>query len=548
MTERSDSLDKGQRPRNTILEDLLDADARLLFQVARRMRLVKHAAKGRPALPRDTEKQLWAAFDQQCRKQNLDPRLARQLFALLGGFGLEKSERRGEDKPFGLVPRSDAADIDMAGPRSLARSRMFAVLAAASGQALRLPGVVLNDPLIELVKALNQAGARLSWTDDVLEAQTRPAAPGEFALKFEEQLVFAGDEPFTLYALLALALREAGRSKFAGGAGLKMLDLRALGAILPHLGARLAPMNPRAHGLPARLESGGRMASRVELTPDTPPAFAQALALVAWSYPEGLRLALPDEASSAARLAAALDEVMPVLSHSKVPAKRQNNEFVIPAAQPKLPAAPELPLDPALCAYLLALPAFAGGQARLTGALELPPAVAQDFAALGLAPEIGADAALCRHAALEPGKTLGMGADARLFPLALALALRAGSGRVALPAGNEADSARAWAVDLLERLGAGCDTWGNNMIGVTSAPQGAWEGVWSSPSPYATLALALLSFLRPGIALDNPGELAGLWPRFWGLYNALPLVRDLKPAPKAPEPEPAKPRRKRVRV
>jgi len=547
MTDRPDTFDKGQRPRTTILEDIIDTDVRLLNQVARRMRLVMRAAKGRQTLPRDTEKQLWAAFDQQCRKQNLDPRLARQLFALLGGFGLEKAgERRGEDKPFSLVPRSEAADIDITGPRSLAWTRMLAVLAAATGQPLRLSGVVLNDPLVELIKALNQAGGRLSWTDDALEVGTKPLGPEESALKFEDQLVFAGEEPFTLSALLALALREAGRSKFAGGAGLKMLDLRALNALLPHLGARLAPMNPRSHGLPARLESGGRMASRLELTPETPPAFAQALALAAWSYPEGLRLALPAEASSAAALAEALDEAMAVLNLCKVTAGRKGDEFVIPAANPRLPAAPELPLDPVLAAYLLALPAFAGGQTRLSGELSLGAAAAKDFAALGLVTKTTGGAALCSHAELTPGQTLGMGADPRYLPLALALGLRAGSARIALPAGAEGEAARAWAVDLVERLGASCDTW-DNMLGVTSPPQGSWEGVWSSPSPYATLALALLSFVQPGVALDNPGGLAALWPRFWGLYNALPAARDVKHVVREPEPEAPAPRRKRVR-
>jgi len=548
MTDRPDSFDRGQRPRMTILEDLIDTDARLLVQVARRMRLVRRAAKGRPALPRDTEKQLWTAFDQQCRRQDLDPRLARQLFALLGGFGLEKpGERRDADKPFGLVPRSEPADIDITGPRSLSRTRMLAVLAAASGQALRLAGVVLNDPLVELIKAFNQAGARLSWTDDNLEAQARALGPDEPALRFEDQLVFAGEDPFTLYVLLALALREAGRSKFAGGAGLKILDLRALDVLLPRLGARLAPMNPRSHGLPARLESGGRMASRLALTPETPPAFAQALALAAWSYPEGLRLALPPDASSAAVLAEALDEAVEVLNLCKIKAQRKDDEFVIPAAKPRLPATAELPLDPALSAYILAVPAFAGGQARLSGALTLPPRVAEDFAALGLAPELAADAAACRHAELATGRSLGMGADARFFPLALALALRAGAARVALPGGKAGEETRAWAVDLLERLGAR-HTVGPDAVSVSSGPQSAWEGVWSSPSPHATLALALISFLRPGLALDNPGDLAALWPRFWGFYNSLPLARDVKPAVKAPEPEPAAPRRKRVRV
>lgn len=551
MTDRPITFDKGPRPRTTILEDLLDIDARLLAQVARRIKLVQRAAKGRQVLDRELEKQLWSAFDQTSRTQNLDPRLARQLFALLGSFGLEgETKRRAADKPFTLIPRSEAADVDLTGPRSRAHTRMLAVLAAATGQALHLSGVVLSDPLVELVKALNQSGAHLSWAEDRLDAATEK--PGDaFPLHFEDVLIFTGEEPFTLYALVALALRETGRSKFAGGASLKALDLRPLNALLPTLGARLAPMNPRSQGLPARLESGGRMASRLELGPDSPPLFAQALALAAWSYPEGLRLALAADPRAAKAQAAALDEAVAVLNLCQVKARRQNDEYVIPAAQPKLPKAPDLPLDPALSAYILALPAMAGGFARLSGQLSLPAAVLADFKALGLEPGFEGGAAICRNAPLTPGQSLGMGEDPEYLPLALALALRAGGARVALPAGLEGAASRAWALDLLDRLGAECESPADRedrALLITSGPTALWQGIWTAPDAWSTLGLALLSFIRPGIALDNPGGLAALWPRFWAVYNSLPIARDPAPAPKEPEKHEPKPRTRRVRI
>jgi len=57
-----------------------------------------------------------------------------------------------------------------------------------------------------------------------------------------------------------------------------------------------------------------------------------------------------------------------------------------------------------------------------------------------------------------------------------------------------------------------------------------------------------MSFIRPGIALDNPGGLAALWPRFWVLFNSLPIARDPAPARKEPEKHDAKPKNRRVRV
>jgi len=552
MTDRPITFDKGPRPGTSILADLLDIDARLLSQVARRMKLVQRAAKGRQVLDREIEKQLWSAFDQLSRQQGLDPRLTRQLFALLGSFGLEgQNSRRAADKPFTLIPRSEAADIDITGPRSRTQTRMLAVLAAATNQSVRLSGVVLSDPLIELVKALNQCGAHLSWTEDSLDASSPEKFTDDFPLRFEDVLVFAGEEPFTLYVLLAFALRDVGRSKFAGGASLKALDLRQLDALLPVLGARLAPMNPRTRGLPARLESGGRMASRLELGPETPPLFAQAVALAAWSYPEGLRLALSSDPRAASAQADALDEVLTVLNLCQVKAERKGQEYVIPAGKPKLPKAPALPLDPALSSYILAMPAMAGGFARLSGKLDMPQDVLADFKALGLEPGFDGGAATCRNAPLNAGQTLVMGRTTKFLPLALALAVRAGGARVALPAGAEGPVSRAWAMDLLDRLGAGyedTDDTPREELVITSGPTRAWEGVWTTPDPWCTLALALLSFIRPGISLDNPGGLAALWPRFWALFNAMPMVRDVAPAPKEPEKHDTKPKNRRVKV
>lgn len=565
MTDRPILFDRSanDRPKASILDDLSDLDGKLLYMLAKRCRLVQRAAKGKQVLDREVEKKLWTSFEQAARTHGLDQRLARQLFALLGSFGLEIPEgRRSADKPFVMVPRSEPADIDAAGPRSLALTRMLAVIAAASGQALRLSGVVLNDPLIELIKALNQTGARLSWTEDGIECKAAPdakpatklgqiAAEGEEPLlAFEEALIFCGDDAFTLYALMALALREPGRAKFAGGAELKMLDLRRLEAPLLHLGARLAGMNPRSRGVPVRLESGGRMASRIELLPDTPPLFAQALALAAWSYPTGLRLA-PASSGLGEAQARALDEALEALNLCQVKARKQGAEFIVPAGRPKVPSAPDLGLDPVLCAYLLALPALAGGNCRLTGRLSLPAEVQEDLKALGLGLEIDEDQAVLRHAQLAPA-ALNMGRRAEFLPLALALAAKAASSgsavSLALPEAGEGGRGTV-ALEILDRLGlsyaeteAGLD-----VQALEAGKRPAWDGVWTSPDAHTTLGLALLSFLAPGVAIDNPGGLTALWPRFWACYNALPLVRDLKPAPKEPEKD-DKPKRRRVRV
>ena len=249
--------------------------------------------------------------------------------------------------------------------------------------------------------------------------------------------------------------------------------------------------------------------------------------------------------------AAALDEALAVLNLCQVKALRRGEEYIIPAGKPKLPKAPALPMDPALCAYLLALPAIAGGVARLSGQLALPEAVLADFKNLGLSPALDGASASCSGAPLNTGQYLTMGRTAKFLPLALALAVKAGGARVALPAGAEGPAARTWALDLLDRLGAAYDDAEEiprDVIVVTGGATAAWEGVWTSPDAWCTLGMALLSFMRPGIALDNPGGLAALWPRFWALFNSLPIARDLPPTPKEPEKQDAKPKNRRVRI
>ena len=116
MTERPTQFDRGQdkRPKVSPLEDLIDLDGKLLSMLSRRGKIVQRAAKGRQVLDRELEKALWAAFELASRSQGLDPRLARQLFALMNSFGLEAADaRRSADKPFSMVPRSEAADIDI---------------------------------------------------------------------------------------------------------------------------------------------------------------------------------------------------------------------------------------------------------------------------------------------------------------------------------------------------------------------------------------------------------------------------------------------------
>ena len=58
---------------------------------------------------------------------------------------------------------------------------------------------------------------------------------------------------------------------------------------------------------------------------------------------------------------------------------------------------------------------------------------------------------------------------------------------------------------------------------------------WICPDAYWGLALALASFVRPGVRLANPDIVARTMPFFWPLFNSLPDSAAPAPPPPAAE-------------
>lgn len=536
-TEYGKNNADGQDIRKERLDELLDLDTRILKLLQRRNRqLGREAAwrksKGQPRLDTALEKSLWTAWEEAGRSGDLPPRLLRQLFNLVNLFGQDDAKGRRRSDAYMLAPHPAPVAIAMTAPRCLRRTRLWSVLAAACGRPLLLEAIILNDPFIELVKSLNQAGGSVSWTgDDRAEIQ-----PSE-GLAFEEKLIYAGDDSLNFHMLLGMAIGGAGRMKFSGGHRLKVLDLSGVNAVLPRLGARLVPLNPHGDGLPARLECGGDMAQRVTLPEDVSTELAVGLALAGWSYPLGLVLDIPNRPD----IHSALEEVTAVLRDAGIDASMADNVYRVAHGKPVFPEAPVLPPDPILATHLLALPIFADGKISLNGFT--PADVAHPaITALG---ELGADLQLedgkllCSALKL-PEKDIHLGDTADLFPLGMALALRSRRELfVHAPQGADMDGA----VQFLDHLGASYST---QEDGLRIAPSELrWDGSWASPSPFFCLTAALVSFLRPGIAIENPGMLTALWPQFWNLFNTLPTGR-MKP--KTQEPVNDTPKRRRIKI
>ncbi|MEF2143833.1 MAG: chorismate mutase [Desulfovibrionaceae bacterium] len=537
-TEYEDTKPEVNTVRQERLDDLMAVDAQILKLLERRSRILgKEAAwrrtKGMPRIDTNLEKSLWVEWEEAGRKNDLPPRLLRQLFNLVNLFGQDDAKGKRRADAYILAPRLEPVAVEAVAPRSLRLTRLWTMLASAANQQAFLGSIILNDPFIELVKGLNQAGGAVAWSGDD-RAEIHPGA----GLFFEEKLIFAGDDPLNFYLLLALALAGAGRMKFSGGSGLKMLNVSRLNAVLPRLGARLVPLNPHGDGLPARLECGGEMAQRVDLPEQTSPDFATALVLAAWSYPEGLALGF----AQVPEALPALQEAVDVLNAAGIDARIEADVCRVPAGKPVIPVCPPLPPDSLLSAYLLSLPVFADGKVILSGfdaASAAHPAL-QTLGTLGADLNLDGDK-LISSALKMPDKDIDFGAEAGLLPLGVALALRARRElTVVIPENGDLNGA----TQMLDKLNASYSTMDNALR--ISPSQLHWEESWASPDPYLCIACALISFQRPGIGLENPGMLTALWPQFWNIFNTLPSGR-MKPKAKESTTYDA-PKRRRVKI
>ncbi len=541
MTIESGNRPTGESIKKERLNELLGIDARILELIQERSRLMRkesswRRSKGHSRIDPALEKGLWAEWELAGKELGVAPKLLRQLFSTLNILGDESAQiKRKADTGYVLRPRREPVRVTTPAPRSLKGTRMWTALSALANQDTLLTPVIQNDPLIELIKGLNQVGAGLSWTDESVEHLASEREP----LNFEEKLVFVGDDIFNLHILVAQCLGGAGRVKFAGGAALKLADVTPLNNILPALGARIVPLNPHAKGLPVRIECGGEMQGKVAFPASAPADFAAALVLAAWSYPLGLHLTFENHPAAAEAAA----EAAALLSVCGLDIKTNSNECIVPAAQPKLPGKPEPVVDAALAAYLLALPIFADGTVTLTNA----PAQLASHPAMSALTALGidlncSDGDIIASAVKLPDQDIDFGDDPALLPLGLALALCAKRElKVSLPADPDAaDAAR----QFLDRMGANYELEDSN-ISITPSHLG-WEGTWASPDPYYCLGSALAAFVNPGIALENPGQLTSVWPQFWNIYNTLPTGK-MRPAPVKETPR-DKPKRRRIKI
>ena len=535
----------------TALKDVVtEIDRDILRLLLRRHNLIERMRGGRPRLDPAEEKFLREAWQKAVARVSRDADLSGRFFALMqdatflprpaspddeaagADVAAPGAERR---DAFNLAPPRKPVELALTAPLASRGTRAWLFLAAASGAPVRLAPCLMNDPEVDLLKALNQLGASATREQDALVA--RAAEP----LGRPDKVVYVGDDLWNLFLLLAFYVARPSRVKFLGETELKLADLSSTRRFLPQLGARFINVIPRSSGLPARLECSGIVPGLVELPPDVPGELGAALLLAAPFFEREFTLVLGDHPQRGDVLALAL----PVLREAGITVTEQEGRVSVQPGVPKIPAAPRLPMDTAVASCLLALAMPLGGTVRLAGAWASSPgalAAREVLRAMGLPPEApGAEqgaVSVTLDAPRVAGRLSTVPVEAlerlsgELAPLPLALAACAalsGAGADVPPAALAAlRCPLALATDFF--AAAGLELEDGALRTAPALERDGGKGfaapAWNAPSPAWALALALAACARPerchGFRLGNPGVLTALWPGFWALYNGLP--------------------------
>ena len=569
---RPESPPEADRPRRRAaappdpLTRLLVMDKDILHLVARRTRLLNAAYAGphaggeadaehsrpvkrkpssdsRPSERTRVEKTLRAAWQAEAARISPDQRLARELFALLQNISIpgHAGGERPKASGFRLSPPRRPVHVNLPGPASRFETAAWLALASAVGAELRLANVPLGDRTIDALKALNQAGGKLAWeADHVLRAHSGGA------LDFSDAVIFVGNEPLAVWLAAFLAAPRLGRIKFMGGPDLRNLDITPLRQFAPQFGARLAPVVPGGKGLPARLECSGLLPEVISVPSALPADALTALLVLVATWNTAIAVDCSDHPEAAVCRARAC----PLLMECGAQFSETDGVTHYRPATLKIPPSPRLPLDPLLTASFLALPAFAGGESRLSGHWDaaLPGNRAWMDLLRGAGLEISrTDTGLAaKRTRANPAGRTQSNAEPPVEALPLSLALVAnnavlnGSCSVDLPILSAQDALIA--EEFLGLLGCALEAPakpGDPILLRHARPDSRNPDAepWAAPSAAWAIGFALGAFIRPGLSLSNPGCLTDILPAFWTLYNSLPEPRMPAPAFTPPEPQ-----------
>ncbi|SDN66861.1 3-phosphoshikimate 1-carboxyvinyltransferase [Desulfonauticus submarinus] len=516
-------------------EELKQVEKRLLQLIQKRTKLLSKIARHRMEQnksPIDTylEKTLWNIWKKHLQGEN--QRFFRQLFSILNNTSYSKAEsKKSSDKPFCLYPKTHPINFSTSAPLSLFQATVSVVLSTISTTETHIEPFPLNDPLVELIKALNQAGGRISWQEDSLHA-------GPANLTFEGKSFFLGEHETTLYFMLALALTEAGSCKLNASPGLKILNLKPLQDFLPQLGARLTSIEPQSYNLPARLECSGKIPSEITIPSTISPFLGIGLIFTSLLLNKKLKITF-------ANLPKEIVELDYLLQKWGVSIQTEDSTITVSPSELKCPVPFSLEADPLLSAHLLVLPYITSGSVKLEGIW--PGYSPRAKFVEKLFQEIGlnfnpSDFTSQHNKALSSQFSFDLEDFKEFFPFVLALAII--QKNKAIIYHQLEDSLLEPGLELLSFLNFNFKTHPEYLEIEYSGEKNKTNKVWTSPSALWTLSYGLISFKFKGICLENPGSITQIWPKFWKIFQSIPFGQ----VERKIEEQKGEPSRRRIRI
>ena len=533
------------RKKLTLLEDVQDLDKTIIRLIAKRTELVQRMEQNRSktafvaAKIAASEKDLRKNWEHEASTYSRDERFLRGVFALLQE--LELTPKESKDKTsnvFNLAPPPRPVDINLPRVTSLRHSRFWVFLAAAAGKPLELENQLLNDPMIELIKALNQVGAHLSWNEiaEILSA-------GGPELSMQDKTIYAGSAPMNFYLLSALAMGRPGVVKFTGDSALKLHDFSVWRKTTPLFGARLAHVIPKSNGLPVHLECSGIMPEEVVLPADLPADAFCALLLASIFWPEPVTFI----GSQQTWWQPCVQELMPLFEACGVNVTVNGEAITVVPGVANFPKNPALPRDPFFASLCLSFPAFVGGNSVMRRSPEgLENDKEEDYcdydnlliwAGLKLEKTKSSLRSTADVSALKKPGPLFMDKVPELaWPLAFAfvanyahktkeqieITLSSGGAEAFLEFTEKNGATMVLAQEFF--LSLGVELTGNGPFFAKLLPADAPKPstMCTAPTPIWAFALALGAYLRPNIGLTNAAIISEIMPSLWVLYNSLP--------------------------
>lgn len=557
---KGDGGGKGKFPR--LSTEIAALDAEVIQLLLKRDRLMRKMRGGKNYADKpgmvNSEKELRRAWEETAGKVSRDPRLIRQMYALMQEIEFSaKGEQEGV-KAFNLSPARQPVKVAMPAPALSSYATVWLCLAALLAKPLRMDGVQKTRSLQDMTQALAQTGASVTWGSEQGEAYIELKAGG--LSSWNDKAVFMGDDLLALSLLVFSRVCHTGLWRFTGGPRLRDADLSALQRFLPELGARLAFVMPHSKGLPATLECSGTLPDTVSVPSDMPAQAVLGLLVASLTWNTPIRLDLSNVPGAVAHEAlAGLSEVLGRIPEAGEigPGSASIHAFAVDAVN--FPEKLNCIADPLVSAYILGLPYFIGGEASLSGnfpdTLRLQE-VSGFFSSLGLTVEQGKNV-LKTSGVKAPGEAAASFSPTHLHktlhPLFWAVCgklLRQSKTPFALPAWPE-DADLDTAEDFLAQMGVVLHRPDDENPSLSlsladeaaAADVAAKHGGWSSPDAFWTLALSLAAFSRANLKISNPNDAGDVIPGYWNLYNGLPEPRFTVGATES-ESQPAAPRRR----